>query len=324
MCVLTTRVGWFLAILLMFGVQARAQSNESIGTRAQGMGGAFVGVADDASAVYWNPGGLAGGSYFSLVVDGTTASPDPDELSLSAKRSTWLLALSTPAVGLSYYRLHDEVAAPSPSFGTFHLESLTTQHAGVTLVQSLIDGIAVGATLKLVHGLAGIAEVPANDVDDALDNWDVAGQNSNRFDVDFGVMASGAIGKLGLLVRNTTEPGFKTGNGTELKLTRLFRGGGSILLLPNWKLAADIDFTRTPTTSGDRREFAVGTEAQITRRLAARTGMRLNTIDDNGHAPAFSAGGSFAVVGSLLLDGQVTAGSDKAFRGWGVAGRLAF
>ena len=29
------------------------------GARALGMGGAFVGVADDASATYWNPAGLA-------------------------------------------------------------------------------------------------------------------------------------------------------------------------------------------------------------------------------------------------------------------------
>ncbi|MGB8658582.1 MAG: PorV/PorQ family protein [Candidatus Zixiibacteriota bacterium] len=30
-----------------------------LGGRAAGMGGAFIGVADDASAIYWNPGGLA-------------------------------------------------------------------------------------------------------------------------------------------------------------------------------------------------------------------------------------------------------------------------
>ena len=36
------------------------------------MGGAFVAVADDASAVYWNPGGLAAAAYFSLVVDRNT------------------------------------------------------------------------------------------------------------------------------------------------------------------------------------------------------------------------------------------------------------
>lgn len=31
-----------------------------IGTRATGMGGAFVAVSDDASALYWNPAGIAG------------------------------------------------------------------------------------------------------------------------------------------------------------------------------------------------------------------------------------------------------------------------
>ena len=32
--------------------------NIGIGARASGMGGAFTGLADDASAIYWNPGGL--------------------------------------------------------------------------------------------------------------------------------------------------------------------------------------------------------------------------------------------------------------------------
>ena len=31
-----------------------------------GMGGAFVAVADDGSAIYWNPAGLATGPYFEL------------------------------------------------------------------------------------------------------------------------------------------------------------------------------------------------------------------------------------------------------------------
>ena len=32
---------------------------EGLGTRAVSMGGAFIGLADDSSAIYWNPGGLA-------------------------------------------------------------------------------------------------------------------------------------------------------------------------------------------------------------------------------------------------------------------------
>ena len=34
-------------------------NNVPVGTRAVGMGGAFGGVADDASGVYYNPAGLA-------------------------------------------------------------------------------------------------------------------------------------------------------------------------------------------------------------------------------------------------------------------------
>jgi hypothetical protein len=321
-----TRIGLFFALVLTFSGQGSAQSGESVGTRAQGMGGAFVGVADDASAVYWNPAGLAAGAYFSLVLDGNSAKAAPDGLNLAGNRSTWLLALSTPAVGLSYYRLHTATVTSSTSPGptTFRLESLTTQHVGATLVQSLMDGVAVGATVKAVRALAGIADVPAADAEDALTEWDVAGQSSSKIDLDIGVMASGAAGRLGLVVRNVTEPRFKTGNGTDLRLERQIRAGGSLLLLQSWKLAADLDLTRTQATFGDRREFSIGTEGQVTRRVGARAGVRLNTAGDHGRAPALSVGGTFALLGSLLLDAQVTSGSDKAFRGWGIAGRMAF
>jgi hypothetical protein len=290
------------------------------------MGGAFVGVADDASAVYWNPAGLAGGAYFSLVVDGTTGEAAPDDLNLAGSRSAYLLALSTPAVGLSYYRLHHLTATPSSVAGphTFRLESLTTQHVGATVVQSLFSGIAVGTTVKAVRALAGVADVPADDAEDAVENWDVAGQKSNHFDVDVGVMWTSSVGRLGLLIRNVTEPSFETGNGTELALDRQFRVGGSVLLLPNWKLAADADLTPTRATFGDLREFAIGTEGQVARRVTARAGMRLNTTGDLGRTPSYSVGGSFALLGSLQLDAQVTSGSDKAFSSWGLAGRMVF
>ena len=38
-----------------------------VGARAMGMGGATVGIVDDASAAYWNPAGLAGVQSFTLM-----------------------------------------------------------------------------------------------------------------------------------------------------------------------------------------------------------------------------------------------------------------
>src|SRR5689334_1293811 len=56
----------FLLLLSLFGLAfprgASAQEvAETVGSRALGMGGAFVAVSDDAMAVYWNPAGLASG-----------------------------------------------------------------------------------------------------------------------------------------------------------------------------------------------------------------------------------------------------------------------
>src|SRR5687768_6471416 len=150
-----------LLLPLALPLSVHAQTFGGVGTRAQGMAGAFVAVADDASAVYWNPGGLARGAYFSLLVDGGTSESTPEGRRLAGKESGWILALGTPALGLSYYRLRmTAVNASGGNPDPFALNSLVTHHAGVTLVQSLTDGIAVGVTGKLIRGLAAEADAP--------------------------------------------------------------------------------------------------------------------------------------------------------------------
>ena len=67
-----------LTACLLLPQLASAQPDPPVGVRAAGMGGAFVAVADDASAVYWNPGGLAAAAYFSIVVDRNTVSTADD------------------------------------------------------------------------------------------------------------------------------------------------------------------------------------------------------------------------------------------------------
>lgn len=316
-----------LGVLLLFTTTVAAQSFQTVGTRAQGMAGAFVSMADDASAVYWNPAGLARGAYFSLVLDGSTAESTAESARWAAHRGGWLLALSTPALGVSYYRLRTTAARPAvPDVpeSLLRLDSLVTHHAGVTFVQSLTDGVAVGATAKLIRGVAASGLSPIDDPAELLDGWDLIGRTSTRGDLDVGIMATGALGSVGLTVRNLTEPSFRTGEAAELRLDRQIRAGASIVLLPTWKLATDLDLTKSASPSGDVRELAVGTEGSVTHRITARGGFRFNTTGDAGRAPSVSVGGSFAVMGSFLVDAQVTGGSDQAFRGWAVAGRMVF
>jgi hypothetical protein len=306
-----------------------AQSFDVAGTRAQGMAGAFVAVANDASAVYWNPGGLASGAYFSLVFDRSLADVTLEEGS-GGSQSSWLLALAAPVVGLSYYRLRQTSAVPLPveddAPQMAGVASLVTHHLGATVVQSLTDHIAVGATVKLVRGIATAGSTPAANVDDLLDAADdLGGRSTNRADVDAGILATSSLFRVGFVVRNIAQPGFDTSAGGELKLKRQARAGVSMVLTNAWLLAADVDLTRNTGPLGDDRAFALGAEGRVLKRAFARAGVRLNTAGGElGTQPAVTFGGTFAATGSVLIDAQVTTGSDDAARGWGVAGRIVF
>src|SRR4029453_2854832 len=86
-----------LSVLVsIWPASAAAQTFGGIGVRAEGMGGAFVAVADDASAVYWNPAGIATGSTFDFQISRVDR-----EIG-----SGFLVAATLPVVGLSYYRTH--------------------------------------------------------------------------------------------------------------------------------------------------------------------------------------------------------------------------
>lgn len=56
----TTLISFALIFAISTSAFANGLSLNSIGTKALGMGGAFVGLANDGTAIHWNPAGLAG------------------------------------------------------------------------------------------------------------------------------------------------------------------------------------------------------------------------------------------------------------------------
>src|SRR5579862_2341273 len=97
--------------VLGFAAPAAAQPADVIGVRAQGMGGAFTAVADDATAAWWNPAGLAGGALGNAILEyGWQTQPHSDldangALVPAGRIDTRGFAVAFPALGLSYYRL---------------------------------------------------------------------------------------------------------------------------------------------------------------------------------------------------------------------------
>src|SRR5215813_8508072 len=99
--VLVTPVVCLLAAL--WAQPAFAQIYEAVGIRAQGMGGAFVAVADDATASWWNPAGLATGPYFSSVFERArlTDPATPADAGPARRDSSTSFAATFPSLGLS-------------------------------------------------------------------------------------------------------------------------------------------------------------------------------------------------------------------------------
>ena len=327
-------------LLLLRPAAASAQGMEAVGTRALGMGGAFVAVADDASATYWNPAGLVTGSVFSAVADfgvGTVEetplnSTGPGTWLGSSRRSGTLVALGTWPVGATVYRISTAAAnvftpptTPPPFRTAAELGRLTTTHVGVNVLHSIVSGLHVGATVKYVHGSAGrMGTMPAPD--DPLDAaGDIETRGNNRFDMDAGVMADLRTVKIGLTVRNLFEPEFdSTTEGARLQLPRLFRAGVAVRPSDTLIVSLDADLTTTMDLSGEWRSLAAGAEQRFWRdRAAVRAGFRMSTTGET--RPVVTTGGSVSLRSGIFADGYVAVGLDEAAPdAFGVGLRLVF
>lgn len=331
------------ALVVFFASSASAQIFETVGTRAQGMGGAFVAVADDAMASWWNPAGH-GSVYFSTVFERSTMTEpaDPAPAGPAWRGDARAFAVSFPAIGLSYYRLRISETAPrtsvqpgeraggaDPGTSGVVLRSLATSQYGATISQSLGAHLIIGSTLKLVR--AGVTTATSGPGDDSLDeaaNLDVPVET--RGDFDIGVMAAIDRVRLGVSVKHVHEPAF--GDGDDRFVVARQARAGFVFSTAEFSteprgtadsltVAVDADLTRTATVFGDARHVAAGIEVSLLERhLALRGGASTNTVGDGGSSA--SAGLTVGLLTGVYLDGAVTFGSDRSRKGWAIGLRL--
>jgi hypothetical protein len=106
------------------GTAAYTFLKTGIGAKAQAMGGAFVGLADDATAIFYNPAGLTAQSEEGLVIDELLNTP-LQSTPLNRFSASYLNYLSDFQYGfLGYAREIDSASAVGASvsyqnYGTF-------------------------------------------------------------------------------------------------------------------------------------------------------------------------------------------------------------
>jgi hypothetical protein len=331
------------AVLLVCAAPARAQIYESVGTRAQGMGGAFVAVADDATATWWNPAGVAGGAYANGVIEyGQTQQPKSERDSSGQPVAAWRtrprgFAVAFPALGLSYSRLSlSEIQPISPTAGgvvgredqgtaSVRLRALVLNEFGATVGQSVGNHLVIASTLKLVRG--SIVSAPAGDVASLDAAQALAGSAETHADLDLGALATLGHLRVGATLKNVRAPEFGIGD-DRMALKRQGRAGVALVGRPQGAiqsiaLAFDADLTKTMTVVGEERHVAGGVEAfMLKSHLGLRAGLSGNTIGAARVSP--SVGASLGVRTAMYLEGQLTGGDDQARHGWGLGLRLTF
>jgi len=186
-----TKKIFLVALAGLFVLPSLAPANglnlNGLGSRAQGMGGAFVGVADDFSAVFWNPAGAAGfrqttfGFYATDLMPRMTyrmdsAIPDAPVVDAKSKVSHYLGFLagyykplsSKVVIGLG-------IGTPSAQGAMWNGADFTSLSDGVAYDRSsriyvfsfsplvavkLSDAISVGMTLNINCGTSSL-KMPA-------------------------------------------------------------------------------------------------------------------------------------------------------------------
>jgi len=239
------------------GVGPFSAFKNGIGARALAMGGAFVAVADDASAPLWNPAGLA-------LVTGTRLtgmSTGLSELGLSSQYVGAVTSLADVGVGFSWNR---SAGSGLASVGQAFVGSFAT---------SVFNVAMAGANLKYYRA------------DDGL------GDGATGFGFDLGVLVNlDDMFVIGVNAMDLSGSTLAWDGGATDEIESLFTAGMSMKMADDRVvLATDIDFDGLDVT-----DTRVGVEYKVADELALRGGV---VLTDNFQEYYFAVGAGINVAG---------------------------
>jgi hypothetical protein len=255
----------------------------AVGARAAAMGGAFVGMADDASSVYWNAAGIA--------------RIDPDKSELSMNHANWPAELSFDQIAYVFhvravpgaFAVHGRSLSMKPMKETTAYQPEWTGNyfdagmmsLGLTYARSFTDKFSAGATGNFIS--EGLAEFS---------------QSTMAFDVGT-LYDVGALGmRIGMSISNIGSQ--VTFIDRAARLPSIFRVGTSAVLLQraDQKLVGALEFSHPPDNS---ERLNLGAEYSFRKYLFLRGGYNFN-YDSEGIAGGIGFHVPVSVAGMADVD----------------------
>jgi hypothetical protein len=193
------KISLFLLILTAFtanifaALGGSAFLKKGVGARALAMGGAYTSLVDDASAVYWNPAGLAKIKRYNISIMGTSGAsnkwPDLEEvvpsynfaaISVPISKITNILGESVVALGLITSNIDNIVKSEEVDGGDDGIETGTfsdSQNAvylslGISLFENTNNNLYAGVSLKYI----------------SEEMYSISGGNAEGYDIDVGIL----------------------------------------------------------------------------------------------------------------------------------------
>ena len=149
-----------IVLILIFPMQFTAQNKTGttaaeflaipVGARATGMGGAFTGVADDISAIFWNSAGLSrlGSNQVNFTHTEWLVNTSLDWAAVLLKFS------DADALSLNFYQLDyggEEITTPEEPEGTGQNWEAMDMSMGLNYARSLTDRFSFGIGIKYIR-----------------------------------------------------------------------------------------------------------------------------------------------------------------------------
>lgn len=244
--------------LLLAGTGSANFVDTETGARPLGMGGAFVAVADDVTALHWNPAGLANLQGFQ-VFGMRTSVYSVEGLSEDSAMAAYGTGVRGFGVGWSRTGAED-------------LYNEDTLVAGYGMLMP-VDGLAAGFSIKR-FSIAAPGYEYYNDP--AFDSG-----GDEAYSGDAGLLYRRGAWGVGATVRNIGEPELKLLSTTEAPdpVVSEFRLGGSylfrevMLMTVEWRAPRE-----TPSYYAEKTSLNLGTEIWFYDVFALRAGMNRDRI----------------------------------------------